>query len=193
MRTTNTISTLLPALLLCTLCLSTACEPGSTVSTDSASPGPADVVAAVDASGCTTSAECDDDNICTDDTCTAGGYCKHVALSGLSCNDGNACTEDDRCTVDAICAGTSAVSCDDGNPCTDGDACDALGKCKSGPPHQCVSQHPCRTAWCNEQAKENTNPCVLEWKSAGVGCDDGDLCTTEMLNEGVSNLTTGRP
>ena len=87
--------------------------------------------------------------------------------------------------------------CKDGNPCTDSDACDASGTCQPGPVHDCVSQHPCKKSWCNETAKEGTNPCVLEWKQDGVGCDDGDACTSndacQMSEDGPDLSCLGDP
>jgi hypothetical protein len=67
--------------------------------------------------------------------------------------------------------------CADANPCTDADACDANGICQSGSPHECVSQNPCKTAWCNEQAKEGTNPCVTDFVAEGTPCNDDSKCT----------------
>ena len=112
---------------------------------------------------------------CLDGVCVAGDY--------VTCFD----SKPNDCFAPA-CDGTSGECtkieqlpgghpCKDGNPCTDGDSCDSGGACQPGPPHECNPQDPCKKAWCNEAAKEGTNPCILEWKVEGVGCDDGDSCT----------------
>ena len=88
-------------------------------------------------------------------------------------------------------------TCKDGNPCTDDDQCDAQGLCQPGAPHECNPQDPCKKAWCNEAAKEGTNPCILEWKVEGVGCDDGDACTDGDLcviaGDGPTLVCSGIP
>ena len=144
---------------------------------------------------------CDDGNGCTKiDTCEAGA-CKPG--DDVECEDP---TPDD-CTGPACNVNTGQCnkwevypeghSCKDGNPCTDNDKCGPGGACKAGTPHQCVSQHPCKKAWCNEQAKEGTNPCVLGWKQEGIGCDDGDKCTDgdtcAQSREGDSLSCVGQP
>jgi hypothetical protein len=41
--------------------------------------------------GCISAADCDDGDVCTEDTCTTDGSCRHV---GASCDDGDPCTLD---------------------------------------------------------------------------------------------------
>ena len=124
--------------------------------------------------------ECDGNLCSVGDSCQAG-----QCLSGdkKECTDPNPddCVYFDCKSATGLCEQTlvhpEGHPCKDGNPCTDDDSCDANGQCKAGEPHSCVAQHPCKKAWCNEQAKEGTNPCLLDWKDDGVGCDDGDACT----------------
>ena len=144
---------------------------------------------------------CEDGTPCTQSDMCTDGFC--VAGDLVQCNDANpedclyAFCNPDTGQCDKVEVHPEGHPCLDGNPCTDGDSCDAMGKCKSGPPHQCVSQHPCRNTWCNEQAKEGTNPCVLEWKTEEIGCDDGDLCTTDdkclPAEDGEGLFCTGTP
>ena len=68
---------------------------------------------------------CDDNNVCTADSCTASG-CGHSAISG-TCVDGDLCTEGGAC-VSGLCVGVTATSCEDANPCTS-DGCDAISGC----------------------------------------------------------------
>lgn len=63
---------------------------------------------------------CDDNNLCTQDTCTPGQGCSHQPLDGAKCLDFDECTQDETC-VAGQCLG-SPVQCDDGNECTF-DAC----------------------------------------------------------------------
>jgi hypothetical protein len=58
---------------------------------------------------------CDDDNLCTDDTCYPGIGCINKQ-NLLACNDGDSCTSEDRCT-DGTCTG-KGIDCDDQEPCT---------------------------------------------------------------------------
>jgi hypothetical protein len=78
---------------------------------------------------CTTSAECDDHDVCNGaETCTAGAC---VAGAALACGDGIACTvdacdPDDGCThvADADGDGHAALDCLDGTGAPFGDDCD---------------------------------------------------------------------
>ncbi len=75
---------------------------------------------------CTTDAECDDSNACTDDACV-DGVCAFLNNT-VTCDDDNECTDDDAC-VDAACVGTpNAIVCDDLSSCTSDDKC-GEGEC----------------------------------------------------------------
>jgi len=63
-----------------------------------------------------TALNCDDENICTDDSCNPQSGCQHVN-NNSSCNDGDACTTSDTCS-NGICVGSSPMNCDDNNICT---------------------------------------------------------------------------
>ena len=64
---------------------------------------------------------CDDNNVCTTDSCDTSLGCLHVNANGTTCSDGNACTTGDTCQS-GTCAGGAAPNCDDGNAATV-DAC----------------------------------------------------------------------
>lgn len=71
---------------------------------------------------CTDAGACDDGNPCTNDICTAAGFCDH---SPVDCNDGNQCTAD-VCDPAVGCLNPPeaiGLPCDDGSPCTSGDHC----------------------------------------------------------------------
>ncbi len=113
---------------------------------------------------------CDDDNVCTADSCDGAGGCTHVAISG-SCDDGNPCSQNDTC-IGGACKGTP-YSCDDGNPCT-ADACDGAGGCLHTPisascsdGNACTFGDTCSGGTCSGTA---------------YSCDDGDPCTADACD-----------
>jgi len=57
--------------------------------------------------GCASAADCDDDNVCTSETCSEG-RCVHVPVEG-ACDDGVDCTGDDTCH-DGTCTGVPACA-----------------------------------------------------------------------------------
>ncbi|MFQ5478157.1 MAG: hypothetical protein ACE5E4_06030 [Candidatus Binatia bacterium] len=137
---------------------------------------------------------CDDANVCTDDSCDPASGCGHVA-NGLPCDDGSACTVGDLCSGGA-CQGGAAPDCDDGNPCTD-DSCDpgvgclnfantspcddgnacttvdvcAAGQCVGSTPPNCDDGNVCTDDSCDTQLG-----CVNA--NNALPCDDGNACTT---------------
>ena len=137
-------------------------------------------------------AQCDDANLCTDDTCDPTKGCQHTKTSGLACNDGDACTAADLCIAGTCkgkaisCDGSNPCTsdscdpttgcqkgwsgggaCDDGNPCTEDDACTATGGC-AGTPKTCVSG-VCSVGVCGPKG-------VCTKKLTTAVCDDGDPC-----------------
>jgi len=70
---------------------------------------------------CTTPAECDDEDTCTTDTCTAGA----CVFTPLPCDDGSACTTDS--CVGGLCQHVP-LDCDDGADCTQDECTD--GACQ---------------------------------------------------------------
>ncbi len=148
---------------------------------------------------------CNDDNVCTNDTCdpdtgcvstlntapcddgdlcTTGDTChlgECLGTGNLHCDDGNICT-DDSCAPEAGCQFVSnSAACDDGNACTDGDVCQA-GWCHPGPAAVCDDGNDCTIDTCEPDAgcgttfAENGAACIDE----GVAkvCVDG-VCVCE--------------
>jgi hypothetical protein len=75
---------------------------------------------------CTGAADCNDNNPCTTDTCSAG-QCGH-SNNTASCNDGKSCTNNDVCAA-GTCAGTSTCPADatcGGSTCTCNDSSETL-------------------------------------------------------------------
>jgi len=103
--------------------------------------------------------DCDDGNLCTDDSCDSGLGCVN-AFNTLPCDDGNECNVTDAC-LNGVCVGTGVVNCDDSNICTD-DTCDADTGCVF---------------------TDNTNPC-----DDGDACTAGDTCAGGACQSGTDVL-----
>jgi len=127
-------------------------------------------------SGCATDAECDDGNVCTDDSCDFAGQCQNTPNTA-PCDDGNPCT-DDTCDGAGQCQPSfNTAPCDDGNPCTD-DTCDGAGQCQSTP-----NAVPCDDG----DACTPVDACALG-ACVGAGtldCDDGNVCTDDSCDFAV--------
>jgi hypothetical protein len=138
-------------------------------------------------------ANCNDGNPCTDDSCDPLTGCQHLP-NVLECNDGDVCTKGDLCAEGDCVSGpllecddgnlctddacdpavgcvheSNAAPCDDGNACTDGDLCVA-GSCKAGLAVDCDDDNPCTGDSCSA-----ANGCV--YTMLDVPCDDGNSCT----------------
>jgi MYXO-CTERM domain-containing protein len=160
---------------------------------------------------CTVNAQCDDQNLCTTDTCTlATGLCSH-ANNALSCTDGDSCTQNDVCSAGAcvpgaavkcaaldgchavgVCNPMSGVcsnpnkpdnsACSDANACTQTDTCQA-GVCTGQSPVVCPAPDACHSAGtCNIATGMCSNPA----KPDGSACNDSNACTpTDICQAGV--------
>ena len=151
---------------------------------------------------------CDDSNVCTDDSCNPASGCVHtnntvtcddanacttndtcangacVGGAPPDCSDGNVCT-DDACTPASGCTHTNnAVSCNDGNACTTSDTCSA-GSCVGGPPPDCNDGNVCTDDSCDMvlgcQHVNNTAPC-----SDGNVCNGVEMCQGGTCQAGTS-------
>ncbi len=150
---------------------------------------------------CDEDSDCDDGNMCTDDTCNlATSSCEYAFNTG-PCNDdfffcngpevcdgaGNCVHSGDPCAAGGQCADTCnetddncfnplGESCSDGDPCTEPDACDGAGNCAGGPPIDCDDGNICTTDLCQDDG--SGNPTCVYVNADGTSCDaDGDPCT----------------
>src|SRR5207247_2321973 len=115
---------------------------------------------------------CDDGNLCTDDSCDPATGCVHTNNT-RPCDDGNVCTTNDACSQGA-CRGGPAASCDDGNPCTD-DGCE--------PAHGCV--HRNNSAPCDDGSACTTGDACVGGVCLGgpaPACDDSNECTADRCD-----------
>ncbi len=120
---------------------------------------------------CLTSADCEDGNPCTLDTC-ANGVCAHAAIAGC-------------------CIANS--DCDDGLYCNGVETCGSANMCLSGTPVNCGSQH------CDESTDscvdclsdahcDDGNPCTVDTCNGGdcvyaaANCNDGNACTDDSCD-----------
>ncbi len=136
---------------------------------------------------------CNDGNVCTDDSCAANIGCIHEDNQS-PCTDGDVCTVDDLC-ADGDCLPGNPLLCDDSNLCTD-DSCDAAAgclyvnnsaSCEDG--NACTQEDLCAGGSCtagDDVICDDQNPCTAETCSPANGCvyqmlttacDDGDACT----------------
>jgi Dictyostelium (slime mold) repeat len=154
-------------------------------------------------SACSTAAQCNDNNVCTTDTCT-GGSCQHVAISGCctsssQCNDNNACTTDscssNTCqnTVVSGCC-TSNSQCNDNNACTT-DSCSSntcqntvvSGCCTSN--SQCNDSNACTTDTCNTTTHLCQHASISGCCTTNSDCADNNPCTTDTCNTSTGNCS----
>lgn len=125
---------------------------------------------------------CDDGDLCTTGEVCLAGVCE--PSDTVFCLD----SKQDDCLVNSCNPQTGGCGllmpaeegseCKDGNACTNGDTCNSDGICVPGSQIDCDSGTPCWNSWCNDQTKEGSDPCTGAWKDEGVGCNDGDKCTT---------------
>lgn len=156
---------------------------------------------------CASSADCNDNNLCTADACGSNKKCTFSAIKGCcmgpgDCNDGNACTQDVCPQPGAQCQNLpvascclSSASCDDKNTCT-------IDKCVQ---NKCVNENSCCTndAGCSDgETKCTTDKCVnskcVHTPTNAPGCcapevwvndfDQGDLKDIQINN----SLGTGK-
>jgi len=152
--------------------------------------------------------DCDDQNVCTTDSCDDTVGCVHDALSGCeSCSTAADCTHGNGCTTASCDAGkctytpvadctpcSTAAQCNDGDACTD-DVCNASGVCENQPrpgcvlctlPSDCDDANPCTADQCGIDgscARTVIPGCVA--CSLDAQCNDGNACTTDACRGGV--------
>jgi hypothetical protein len=125
---------------------------------------------------------CNDDDICTDDSCDPLVGCLFEMNSAL-CDDGNVCTLGDTCEL-GQCAGGLEMVCDDGNLCTT-DACVPGVGCQFLPNqagcddgNACTDADGCDAGWC---------------QGTPVSCDDNNYCTADSCDAAQGCLHDALP
>ncbi len=129
--------------------------------------------------------DCSDNNVCTDDSCTAKLGCAHVA-NILLCDDGNKCTLGDFCS-NSLCLPDEITGCSDNNVCTD-DSCDSKKGCSN-----IANILPCEDgSKCTLGDKCKDNVCL---PGEITLCNDGNGCTNDSCDKagGCQNLANSLP
>lgn len=121
---------------------------------------------------CTSDADCDDSDPCTEDFCDAGS-CTNLPYD---CEDGDVCTMD-SCS-EGFCF-SEPLACNDNNACT-ADSC-AAGLGCVGVPISCDDGDACTTDSCNP-----TFGCA----HAAMACSDGNSCTADSCDPALGCVYT---
>lgn len=130
------------------------------------------------AASCSSAAQCNDNNPCTQDACSSGVCQNTPVAAGTSCpDDGNTCTND-VCSAGACTHPNNTAPCaDDGNTCTN-DVCSG-GVCTHPSNGSCQNQQPC-SAYCS-------NPTVYTTPNF----NSGNLGTAATCHQTTANLAGG--
>ena len=142
---------------------------------------------------CSTAAECNDNNACTDDACT-NGLCLHTNNTATSC-DGNPCSDPDQCLNGTCIPGPNP--CSDSNACTI-DLCGGGGSCTYNVV-DCNDNDPCTNDSCdpstgcaysnNTSACTDNNPCTIGDVCSGGVCLPGALpAPVRICNNGAITI-----
>ncbi len=154
---------------------------------------------------------CDDNNVCTTDSCSSDNKCVYAPIS---CDDSNECTTD-ICNPSTGCSHTSltGIPCrDDNNPCTTdicnnglcthipiSDCCVSNSQCGGGsfcPKDYCnLSDNKCYKLYPNPPCQNNDNCCPLGCNlgndndcttcTSDSHCNDNNVCTTNKCVGGI--------
>jgi cysteine-rich repeat protein len=141
--------------------------------------------------------DCNDGNVCTDDSCDPAKGCVHL-FNQVPCSDSNECTTGDVCKL-GTCVSTGVQGCNDGNVCTD-DSCDPAAGCKfafnqipCNDANKCTTGDVCKQGLCQGSSLlpcDDGNVCTDDscdpeagcvHKNNAATCDDGNVCTTTDL------------
>ncbi|MDP6942613.1 MAG: FG-GAP-like repeat-containing protein, partial [Myxococcota bacterium] len=144
----------------------------------------------------TTPYDCEDFNLCTDDSCNGDGTCTNAANT-LPCDDDDACTLNDTCHL-TVCVGGAPPQCDDGLYCTGQETCDELLGCQDGTDPALDDGIDCTVDSCDDDINsvvheatdalcDTSTVCVLDT------CDETSGCESEQLLNCCGNgiLETG--
>ena len=123
--------------------------------------------------------QCDDGNVCSDDSCDKVSGCVNAANTA-GCNaDDNPCTVSDVCKA-KVCTAGPLKDCDDSKACTI-DSCDkATGTCKNESVP--LEGKPCDAdgSVCTVGDKCKTGVCV---PGGGLKCNDNNPCTDDSCDK----------
>jgi hypothetical protein len=114
---------------------------------------------------CSTNADCDDGNECTDETCDDCGSCHRDTVSS-ECDSCDRNGERGVC-IQGVCREpecSTNADCDDGIACTD-DVCDDCYSCRN--PVNCDDHNPCTRDVCDRGTGECSYPAGHDFRDCG--------------------------
>ena len=120
---------------------------------------------------------CNDGNICTDDSCLPDSGCSY-APNNVPCEDGNICTTNDACS-DSQCVGGPAPVCSDDVFCNGPEKCEIGVGCGPADPPNTNDGIQCTLDSCDE-----TDDVVLHIKD-DVQCQTGKLCYNDYCDTNI--------
>lgn len=143
--------------------------------------------------------DCDDGNVCNGLESCVGNVC--MMGTSLNCNDGNVCTNDSCNQISGCQNVPNSAPCSDGNGCTTVDVCSG-GFCNPGPPIVCNDFNDCTDDSCspvsgcvydpNDDLCDDGNACTTGDQCAAtvcsgidtsaIDCNDGNPCTNDSCN-----------
>jgi len=139
---------------------------------------------------------CDDQDVCTEiDVCKEG---KCVGKKPKNCDDGNMCTDDSCDDVIGCENNPNKADCEDGNPCTT-DKCSG-GKCQKTGFTDCNDNNPCTTDSCStisgcvHSVGPNGVLCTTGAAQCGQGICNSGVCVPSdnvLCNTGSGKCPTG--
>src|SRR5690606_24026425 len=121
-----------------------------------------------------------------EETCDGAGACG--AGDPLIVDDENPCTVDSCDEILGVSNDpiVSGASCDDGNVCNGVSLCDGAGTGTAGSAPDLDDENPCTADACDPSGGVTHTPV-----SAGISCDDGDLCNGESLCDDAGSCVAG--
>ena len=162
---------------------------------------------------------CNDNNVCTDDTCNSASGCVHTPVNGRSCSDGDPCNGQEVCNATGTCVAGTPLVCNDNNPCTndacvsgtgcvftnssagtlcsDGNACNGVetcngsGACIAGIAPNCNDGNACTSDSCVATTPLGSDPCRHTNDPSGTSCSN-DACHPAACNAS-GNCIVGTP
>jgi uncharacterized repeat protein (TIGR01451 family) len=149
-------------------------------------------------------ANCDDNSVCTEDSCSSDVGCINDPTPADGCDDWNPCTLN-FCDPIVFCVfppAPAGTACDDYASCTTSDACDGQGTCVGT--STCDDGDVCTDGSCGELgcvyspiSCDDGNACTVDSCTAFVGCrhvalncDDNNVCTTDSCNPATGCVHT---
>jgi fibro-slime domain-containing protein len=152
---------------------------------------------------------CNDNNLCTDDSCSNTGPTAQCVFAPVNCSQANPCNPQSCDQSSGTCVGNPVV-CNDGNFCTN-DSCVVSGgkaSCSFTPiscsgyntkdlctPAVCNASIGCvpGTSICNDHNPCTTDTCVGYMNCSYTladACTDNDPCTNDICNSNSDSLAT---